>query len=104
MCLPYPLRFALFCFLRCPTRGLAACRSFLFKLSSRFFQVDLLAQLNARIKTLEDAGNDVPAHLSKITSYVFRREEDFDKYDALTLAEQLATAAKLSGHEKVFYL
>ena len=65
-----------------------------------FFQVDLLAQLNARIKTLEDAGNDVPAHLSKITSYGFRREEDFDKYDALSLAEQLATAAKLSGHEK----
>ena len=104
MCLRYPLSFVLFCFLRCPTRGLAACRSFLFKLSSRFFQVDLLAQLNARIKTLEDAGNDVPAHLhvSKITSYGFRREEDFDKYDALNLAEQLATAAKLSGHEKAF--
>ena len=65
-----------------------------------FFQVDLLAQLNARIKTLEDAGNDVPAHLSKITSYGFRREEDFDKYDALNMVEQLATAAKLSGHEK----
>ena len=65
-----------------------------------FFQVDLLPQLNARIKTLEDAGNDVPAHLSKIISYGFRREEDFDKYVALTLAEQLATAAKLSGHEK----
>ena len=52
------------------------------------------------IKTLEDAGNDVPAHLSKITSYGFRREEDFDKYDALNMAEQLATAAKLSWHEK----
>lgn len=63
-------------------------------------QVDLLAQLNARIKTLEDAGNDVPAHLSKTTSYGFRKEEDFDKYDALNMAEQLATAAKLSGHEK----
>ena len=99
VCLRYPLSFVLFCFLRCPTQGLAACRSFLFRLSSRFFQVDLLAQLNARIKTLEDAGNDVPAHLSKITSYGFRRE-DFYKYDALNLAEQLATAAKLSGHEK----
>ena len=65
-----------------------------------FFQVDLLAQVNARIKTLEDAGNDVPAHLSKITSYGFRRAEDFDKYGALNMAEQLATAAKLSGHEK----
>ncbi len=66
------------------------------------FQNDLLAQLTARIKTLEDAGSlsDVPAHLSKITQYGFRREEDFDKYDALAMAEQLATAAKLSGHEK----
>ena len=100
MCLRYPLSFVLFCFSHCPTRGLAACRSFLFKLSSRFFQVELLAQLNARIKTLEDAGNDVPAHLSKITSYGFRREEDFDMYDALNLAEQLATAAKLLGHVK----
>ena len=77
VCLRYPLSFVLFCFLRCPTRGMAA-----------------------RIKTLEDAGNDVPAHLSKITSYGFRRKEDFDKYDALNMAEQLATAAKLSGHEK----
>ena len=98
VCLRYPLSFVLFCFFRCPTRGLAACRYFLFKLSSRFFQVDLLAQLNARIKTLEYASNDVPAHLSKITSYGFRREEDFDKYDALNMAEQLATPAKLSGH------
>ena len=100
VCLRYPLSFVLFCFFRCPAQGLAACRYFLFKLSCRFFQIDLLAQLNTRIKTLEDAGNDVPAHLSKITSYGFRREEDFDKYDALNMAEQLATAAKLSGHEK----
>ena len=100
VCLRYPLSFVLFCFFRCPAQGLAACRYFLIKLSFRFFQIDLLAQLNARIKTLEDAGNDVPAHLSKITSYGFRREEDFDKYDALNMAEQLATAAKLSGHEK----
>ena len=100
VCLRYPLSFVLFCFFRCPAQGLAACRYFLFKLSFRFFQIDLLAQLNARIKALEDAGNDVPAHLSKITSYGFRREEDFDKYDALNMAEQLATAAKLSGHEK----
>ena len=34
--LRYPSSFVLFCFLRCPTRGLAACRYFLFKLSSRF--------------------------------------------------------------------
>jgi len=42
----------------------------------------------------------VPARLSRITQYGFRREEDFDKYDALAMAEQLATAAKLSGYEK----
>ena len=59
----------------------------------------MLAQLTVRIKTLEDAGSlsDVP-----ITQYGFRREEDFDKYDALAMAEQLATAAKLSGHEKAY--
>ena len=59
----------------------------------------MLAQLTARIKTLEDASSlsDVPARLSRITQYGFRREEDFD---ALAMAEQLATAAKLSGHEK----
>ena len=75
---------------------------FLFTPSPRFFQRDMLAQLNARIKTLEDAGSlsDVPARLSRITEYRIRREEDFDKYDALAMAEQLATAAKLSGHEK----
>ena len=63
---------------------------------------DLLAQLIARIKSLEDAGSlsDVPARLASITQYGSRREEDFDKYDALAMAEQLATAAKLSGHEK----
>lgn len=62
----------------------------------------MLAQLTARIKTLEDAGSlfDVPARLSRITQYGLRREEDFDKYDALAMAEQLATAARLSRHEK----
>ena len=62
----------------------------------------MLAQLSARIKTLEDAGSlsDVPARLSRITQYGFRREEDFDKDDALAMAEQLASAANLSGREK----
>ena len=101
VCLRYPLSFVLFCFFRCPALGLTACRYFLFKLSFRFFQIDLLAQLNARIKTLEEAGNDVPAHLSKIPSYGFRREEDFDKYDALNMAEQLATAKVLEVVAKV---
>lgn len=43
---------------------------------------------------------DVPALLSKITQYGFRREEDFDKYEALSLAEQLASTAKVKSHEK----
>ena len=37
VCLRYPLSFVLFCLFRCPTRGLAACRYFLFELSFRFF-------------------------------------------------------------------
>lgn len=36
----------------------------------------------------------------KITQYGFRREEDFEKYEALRLAEQLASVAKVSSHEK----
>ena len=43
---------------------------------------------------------DVPSVLTKITQYGFRREEDFDKYEALRLAEQLASVAKVSNHEK----
>ncbi len=78
-----------------------SCRCFFHALLS-IFQNYLLAQLTARIKTLEDAGSlsDVPARLSRIIQYSFRREEEFDKYDALAMEEQLATAAKLSGHEK----
>lgn len=61
-----------------------------------------MAHLAARIKTLEDATSaaDVPSRLNKITQYGFRREEDFDKYEALAMAEQLSSAAKVSGHEK----
>ena len=56
--------------------------------SSRFFQDDMLVQLTTRIKTLEDAGSlsDFPAHLSRITQYRFRREKDFDNYNALAMA------------------
>ena len=42
---------------------------------------------------------DVPSLLTKI-KYGFRRKEDFDKYEALRLAEQLASVAKISSHEK----
>ena len=92
-----------FCFTVFPPEGWQPVDVFIHALLSVFFfQDDLLAQLTARIKSLEDAGSlsDVPARLSRITQYGFRREEDFDKYDALAMAEQLATAAKLSGHEK----
>ena len=59
-------------------------------------------QLLARVRSLEDANNAtaVPACLVKVTQYGFRREEDFDKYDALAMAEQLVTTAKLAGDEK----
>ena len=91
-----------FCFAVFPLEGWQPVDIFIHTRSPRFFQGDMLAKLTARIKTLEDAGSlsDVPARLSRITQYGFRREEDFDKYDALAMAEQLATAAKLSGHEK----
>ena len=93
----------MFCFAVFPPEGWQPVDVFIHELLSVFFfQDDLLAQLTARIKSLEDAGSlsDVPARLSRITQYGFRKEEGFDKYDALAMAEQLATAAKLSGHEK----
>ena len=54
------------------------------------------------IKSLEDAATavDVPSLLTKITRYGFRREEDFDTCEALRLAEQLASVAKVSSYEK----
>jgi hypothetical protein len=36
----------------------------------------------------------------KIANYGFRREEDFDKYEALRLAEQLAVTARLVAHQQ----
>ena len=58
--------------------------------------------LAARIKSLEDAATavDVPSLLTKITQDGFRREKEIDKYEALRLAEQLASVAKVSRHEK----
>ena len=70
--------------------------------SLSYSQNNPLAQLLARVRSLEDANNatTVLARLVKITQYGFWREEDFDKYDTLAMAEQLATAAKLAGDEK----
>ena len=68
----------------------------------RCLWADPIASLAARIKSLEDAATavDIPSLLTKITQYGFRREEDFDKYKALRLAEQLASAAKVLSHKK----
>ena len=54
------------------------------------------------LEVLEDANNAtaVPARLVKITQFGVQREEDFYKYVALAMAEQLTTAAKLAGDEK----
>lgn len=65
---------------------------------------DVIAALTQRIKSLEYASSqtipDVKGLLHKITNYGFRRPEDFDKYEALALAEQLATASRLSADQK----
>ena len=58
-------------------------------------------QLLKRIKALEDAQSvaSVESVLVKIANYGFRREEDFDKYEALRLVEQLAVTARLVVHQ-----
>ena len=83
------------------TQGLAASPTVCL-ICFRCLQADPVASLSARIKSLEDAATavDVPSLLTKIPQYGFRREEDFDKYEALRLAEQLASVAKVSNHEK----
>ena len=63
-----------------------------------------MTSLTARIKALEEANTqpfpDVKTLLTRITGYGFRRAEDFDKYDALALVEQLATSSKINNDEK----
>jgi hypothetical protein len=55
-----------------------------------------------RIKALEDAQSlaSVESVLVKIANYGFHREEDFDKYEALRLMEQLAVTARFVAHQK----
>ncbi len=67
-----------------------------------FPQVPRVDQLLKRIKALEDAQSvaSVESVLAKIAKYGFRREEDFDKYEALHLAKQLAVTARLVTHPK----
>ena len=43
---------------------------------------------------------DIKSLLTKITNYGFRHLEDFDKYEALPLAEQLATTSRLKVDDK----
>ena len=101
----YPLRLKFVLFLQftflLPLKGWKPLNGLLMSFFS-YSHNDPLAQLLARVRSLEDANNatTVPAHLVKITQYGFRREQDFEKYVAHATAEQLATAAKLAGDEK----
>jgi hypothetical protein len=65
-------------------------------------QAPTIQALLERIKVLEDsqAVPSVGTLVSKITNYDFRRHEDFDKYEAQRLSEQLAVSARLSSHAK----
>ena len=57
--------------------------------------------LQERIKFLENAqGTSVQALISRITHYGSRRLEDFDKYEAVRLAEELVPVATTTGHAK----
>ena len=48
----------------------------------------------------EAQGTTVEALIRWITNYGSRRVEDFDKYEALRLAEDLVSVAKTSGNAK----
>lgn len=67
---------------------------------------DPIAALTQRIQSLEQASSqtipDIKSLPVKITNYGFRRLEDFDKYEALALAEQLATTSRLKVDDDAF--
>ena len=57
--------------------------------------------MQQRIKALESAqGTSVESLVQRISYYGGRRVEDFDKYEALRYAEELASVAKSSSHPK----
>ena len=57
--------------------------------------------MQERIKFLENAqGTSVQALISRITHHGSHRLEDFDKYEAAHLAEELVSVAKTTGHAK----
>ena len=57
--------------------------------------------MQERIRFLENAqGTSVHALISRITNYAGRRLEDFDKYEALRLAEELVSVAKTTSDTK----
>ena len=104
--LPSPI-YATFHFFVCnfncchATKGLAASPTVCL-ICLRCLSADPVVSLAIRIKSLEDAATavDVPSLLTKITQDGFRREKEIDKHEALRLAEQLASVAKVSRHEK----
>jgi len=60
---------------------------------------ETLEQLKQRIKALEDSSSSsVESFLVKVSSYGMRHDLDFDKYEALRLAEQLAAIPRSSSH------
>ena len=57
--------------------------------------------MQERIKFLENAqGTSIQALKNRITHYGSRRLEDFDKYEALRLAEELVSVTKTTGDDK----
>ena len=71
------------------------------------FIIDVLSllglsfDLQQRIKALESAkGTSVESLIQRISYYGGRRVEDFEKYEALRYAEELASVAKSSSHPK----
>ena len=67
----------------------------------RLFYLYTAQALQERIRFLENAQEtSVHALTSRITNYGGRRLEDFDKYEALRLAEELVSVAKTTSDTK----
>ena len=57
--------------------------------------------MQSRIQSLENAQEStVESLIKKVTHYGMRRDEDFDKYEALALAERLLMRAQADKHPK----
>ena len=64
------------------------------------FHFILLQPLLRAQSFLKMRAPDVKGFLHKIANYGFRCPEDFEKYEAVALAEQLATASSLKADQK----